>query len=823
MRSQISLLAAGWVLTALLLGCYRLHGPAALPAAGPVTADTHLTLLQTTDLHDHASGDGPMAAGAPGPTGSYARIAAYVNDVRQNATADRPVVLVDAGDWTMGTLYDFTLTQQPAATYFMDTLRYDCATLGNHEFDYSTKGLAQILAASQTAFGFHTPIVASNLALNNDTYLTPYLGTAITKTYTEVLPTGLKVGFIGLMGKAAAQDAPSSAPVTFADYSLDYPSIQALVDGLRNPQGCQVVIALSHAGTNAATGGYTGEDVALAQNVTGIDVIASGHTHNAFGADGAASHPVTRGPWTTQIISPGAYGAHVSRLDLTYHPAAANTTVDSASNLPMTDATLQALPGGIGLDPAAAVAVAQSDTALNTNLSLLLRDLFTDYSASDPNLGLYHPVGSAAQDLVANGANAVLNPNGLGNLCADGVRSSANDVVAASLKAAGWNGDPASSTLATAIKTLTAQGYDPNPFTAAIVPNGIIRDSLTGGAPISFANAYDVLPLGISPDTTQTVPMGYPLISAYLAYPDLQKLCALQLLSQTNLTPTDDYLNLSGFSCVLNPAAAYTYFKYATAASLYHLAAAKAVAGGPQATRALADLASLATDPTGATFLADQGGNPFVTAMAALNDPASPTPAQLAVNLPALAAVAACAQADAANGSSTLEALLFAKAFAAIGALSGFPSTDPACEGVPAALPLNQRFRVVGDLYTIFMMTTVQNQLGVTLTAYAGPTGSAAVAQANLAQTLANRISVNGPKPPVQELKPWMALILYLTKAPALGGWFTAGAIGPDYLSTATYTDFPTNGAAVSVRNASYPLASLTQLMATLSALASAS
>ena len=255
MPRKVFSFAAGSVAALLMAGC-SLSSPDQLPGPPAVTADTSFTLLQTTDIHDHANGEGPLSAGAPGAIGSYARIATYVNAVRASATAQNiPVVLVDSGDWTMGTLYDLTLGSQPLGTFNLDTLRYDCTTLGNHEFDYTPKGLATMLGASQAKFGFHTPIVASNMVLNGNTDLAPYVGTAILPYYTETLATGLKVGFIGLMGKDAAADAPNSAPVSFTDYSTNYASIQAMVDNLRNNLGCHVVIALDHAGTDISTGG----------------------------------------------------------------------------------------------------------------------------------------------------------------------------------------------------------------------------------------------------------------------------------------------------------------------------------------------------------------------------------------------------------------------------------------------------------------------------------------------------------------------------------------------------------------------------------------
>jgi 2',3'-cyclic-nucleotide 2'-phosphodiesterase (5'-nucleotidase family) len=63
---------------------------------------------------------------------------------------------VDSGDWTMGTLYDLTLGDRPLALYFLELMHYNCVTLGNHEFDYSPKGLAQILDAAQDSFAFRT-------------------------------------------------------------------------------------------------------------------------------------------------------------------------------------------------------------------------------------------------------------------------------------------------------------------------------------------------------------------------------------------------------------------------------------------------------------------------------------------------------------------------------------------------------------------------------------------------------------------------------------------------------------------------------------------
>src|SRR5207245_10313875 len=123
-------------------------------AVNPVTSDD-ITILQTTDLHDHANGSGHVGLDVDPSTGTsavgaYARISAYVNYVR--ATAGHPVILVDSGDWTMGTLYDLTLASRPLALFFLTAMRYDAVTLGNHEFDYTPRGLAGMIAAARSSF-----------------------------------------------------------------------------------------------------------------------------------------------------------------------------------------------------------------------------------------------------------------------------------------------------------------------------------------------------------------------------------------------------------------------------------------------------------------------------------------------------------------------------------------------------------------------------------------------------------------------------------------------------------------------------------------------
>ncbi|HUJ15336.1 MAG TPA: metallophosphoesterase [Thermoanaerobaculia bacterium] len=739
-----------------------------------------LTILQTTDIHDHVNGAAHVGldvdpVSATSSVGAYSRIATYVGSVR--ATTAHPVVLVDSGDWTMGTLYDLTLGTNPVALAILSAFDYDAVTLGNHEWDYTPRGLAGILALAQSEYNFHVPIVASNMNLNGNTDLAPFFGSdkAIRPTYVEQLSNGLKIGYIGLMGEQAANDAPASAPVSFTPLSSDYAAIQSMVDDLRNNQGAQVVIALSHSGTSAD--GNSGEDISLAQHVHGINVIASGHTHTPL----SSAHAVANGTWTTRVIDAGAFGTNVARLDLAVNRATGVTTLVAFDNVPMTNAS--ALP-----DAMTTGLVVLTDQSLNSTLAPLLSTFFTDYSAANVGKGIYHPVGSAAQEMTPNDAYPVLSPNGLGNLAADSVRNAPNAIIA---------NTPAG-----------VSGFDYTPVQMGVVATGVIRGTLPANTPLTFADIYNILPLGISPDTTQPLLVGYPLVSAYVDVNDVKKVAALQLVGQSDLIPSVYYLNLSGIQYTLDPTAQYTYFKYATAAAVLQLTETKATAGSAAAAQTIGAVTTLALDGGSALLAAAGAGNPYALALMNLND-SNPTGLQVLANLQAVGDVAIASL----GGLAKVSALVVSKALAAITTISGYAPTD--AENTGSTTPLTSgRIRVSVDLYAVLLLGSVQTQFGITITPYQSATGSTVLSSADLPTLLANRIDAQPATAGIQEFKEWQALLANIS---ALGG-----TIGPDYASTSNFAQFSTFGAAVRNRNASYPAADIGQLATTIGTLQAA-
>src|SRR5690349_10605925 len=129
--------------------------PPATGGGAGAGAAQKLVILHTNDLHSHLQGFGPEQDYTPldvdddETVGGAARLAAAIGAARAQAAKDEtPVLLLDAGDFMMGTLFELLGTQAAPELSLLQALDYDAVTLGNHEFDWTPRGLAGILAAA---------------------------------------------------------------------------------------------------------------------------------------------------------------------------------------------------------------------------------------------------------------------------------------------------------------------------------------------------------------------------------------------------------------------------------------------------------------------------------------------------------------------------------------------------------------------------------------------------------------------------------------------------------------------------------------------------
>jgi len=148
MKSRV---ASWWVITVLLI----------LFTSSGGEAGQKLTILFTHDLHSYFLPQ--REAGALGERGGYARIASLISERR--AQGGDCVLVVDAGDFSMGTLFHTLFTREAAELVTMTDMGYDVLTLGNHEFDFGPEKLAQALLVARSRRPQPPAIVASNLSL----------------------------------------------------------------------------------------------------------------------------------------------------------------------------------------------------------------------------------------------------------------------------------------------------------------------------------------------------------------------------------------------------------------------------------------------------------------------------------------------------------------------------------------------------------------------------------------------------------------------------------------------------------------------------------
>ncbi len=445
----------------------------------------HFTLLQTTDVHHHVVGTGPSASYATEndtTQGGYSRIAGNIYIIRaQNEEAGIPTVLVDSGDYFMGTVYDMSLGKSPAALNYFESMDYDAITIGNHELDYGPTPLANffnLAVGAGPVSRFNVPVIASNMVTNGHAGMEALKTAGVIKdSLIKTLDNGLKVGIIGLLGKSAASDAPVKAPLTFTnDLSDDavVQAIQAKVDAVR-AAGAHVVIALSHSGITDPNGTPGGDDVTLAQKVTGIDIIASGHNHEM------TDDVVTVG--NTKIICAGRYGENLARLDVTVTIGGAITVAPQDNQAIDSDVTIFGVMQ--------IFLVGALDSAINQALAAGGLPAVNDIVAGTNSANMPIPEGPGE--------------TGIGNLCADSLRY-----------------------------LLGASGAQ---YTLGIVPNGVIRNGYALGQQISFADIYNTLPLGMTLDEdNQNIP-GYPLVLIHLNPTSIRNLC--QLAAYTILANND--------------------------------------------------------------------------------------------------------------------------------------------------------------------------------------------------------------------------------------------------------------------------------------------
>jgi 5'-nucleotidase / UDP-sugar diphosphatase len=274
-----------------------------------------ITILHTNDLHSNLIGMGPALDYSPftlnddRTRGGFARLATMIAEKRQAGESRGTVLVLDGGDYSMGTAFGAAIRETGAELQLMAQMGYDVTTIGNHEYDLGPDGMAMGIDVASKA-GRIPAVVASNTDFSaNDATLFDLQRLAkegVIRRHLILERGGVKFGIFGLIGNQAAFYATGAGAVRFDD---PIETAKEMVKHLRETEHVDVVICLSHGGLDRGTDGQfnSGEDVQLAKAVPGIDVVIGGHTHTEL-----AEPLVVDG--RSVVVQSGKYGENLGEL-----------------------------------------------------------------------------------------------------------------------------------------------------------------------------------------------------------------------------------------------------------------------------------------------------------------------------------------------------------------------------------------------------------------------------------------------------------------------------------------------------------------------------
>ena len=107
------------------------------------------TILHTNDMHSSLVGMGPASDYTPfglgddNTRGGFARLAGLIAKRKEARTGQGPVLVLDAGDYSMGTAFGAATRETGGELQLMFQMGYDATTFGNHDFDLGPEGLAR--------------------------------------------------------------------------------------------------------------------------------------------------------------------------------------------------------------------------------------------------------------------------------------------------------------------------------------------------------------------------------------------------------------------------------------------------------------------------------------------------------------------------------------------------------------------------------------------------------------------------------------------------------------------------------------------------------
>ena len=484
MRKECTALALAGV---LLLAAVLCAWPVCAQDAAPGTT---VDIVFTHDTHSHLNTFTTMVDGLETELGGFARM----NTLIEAQRAQNPDTLViDGGDFSMGTLIQTVFETQAAELRMLGYLGCDVTTLGNHEFDYRSKGLANMLTSAQASGDAVPAMVVCNVdwdtmeaegLTEGQQRLKDAFAAYGVSDYTVLEKGDVDIAVVGVFGK----DALACAPTCELKFEDPIEAVKQTVADIKANEDVDMIVCVSHSGTWEDES--KSEDELLAKAVPDLDLILSGHTHTEI------EKPIQHG--STYVVSCGEYGKNLGELTLTQQ-ADGRWAMSAYELIPITSD----------------IAV---HTATQQTIDSFMDTVDTDYLA---RFGYTKDQVLAENDIVFSTQKDLENIHEEHNL---------GDIIADAYVYAVEN----------------AADYDGVPVDLAVVPSGTVRDTYARGD-ITVEQVFNSFSLGIGADG---VP-GYPLISVYLTGREIRT--AAEIDASVSDFMTTARLYCSGLNFTYNP------------------------------------------------------------------------------------------------------------------------------------------------------------------------------------------------------------------------------------------------------------------------------
>ena len=466
-----------------------------MPLAQAVTVkaadDTkQIDVLFTHDTHSHLDSFSTIVNGEQKEVGGFAKIKTLINEKKKE---DPDTLILDGGDFSMGTLIQTVYDTEAAELRMLGYLGYDVTTFGNHEFDYRSQGLANMLKAAKSSGETLPEIVVCNVdwdsmekaGLNDgQKQIQSAFETYGVKDYVMVQKGDVKIAVVGVFGKDALECAPT-CELSFKD---PVEAVKKTVEEIKKNEEADMIACVSHGGTWEDES--KSEDELLAKAVPDLDLIISGHTHSEL------QEAIQHG--NTYIVSCGEYGRNLGSLSMTQN-SDGRWDLSSYELIPVSEDV-------------------KADKATQERIDALMDTVDTNYLAD---------FGYTRKEVLAQ-----------------------NDVEFNSLEEMGTEhkelnlGDIMADAYVYAVEN--SEYYDGDPVDVAVVPSGTVRDTYTKGD-ITVEDVYNSFSLGIGKDGVA----GYPLINAYLTGKELKLVAEVDASISDFMTTARLYC--SGLNFTYNP------------------------------------------------------------------------------------------------------------------------------------------------------------------------------------------------------------------------------------------------------------------------------